>query len=753
MDVDQEAPEAPVEVHADATAVLEADAPASPSAAAETAPIGETTTAAAVQAVPLTAEEKAEAHVVALVKAFVARSVQGSNAPLKEVVASTRAGLQAVHNKVAALGAVDSTAEEGDSDAQESKLTNAPLVLDALARLLDNVVLAEEIKILAARQSYGNRGEKSLMFDCTDALAVWRWETLSPVHFTKSAQAVLREVRAVRGRYSRALKAVYRVLEQLQKVPYSETKLAPLEERSAKCMTEVEKAKEKRRETETKRAAEAAEKRRKDELREQKRLEKEEADKARKAAAEAAAAAKAAQGSAEKEKKAPVVNEKALKKAQELEKSKNMFMNFLKSSAPAAGASSAPVSANAPAAPATSSGSSSATQLKASTAASSSACAEERSEKLARFDAALKADMPLSEIMRYQRERYQSRPTRQAPRRPRYIDLHVTVIVPDPRNRGAFDASDNTFSEIQEKTFHNKVRTLSFWEDHRPAYVGTVSRKSRIICGRRPLAKDTELLNYEYDSEEDWEEEVEGEDLNETDEEEEEPGANELEYDDFFCRDDDYGSDAEGDMDGAAMKVSQRNVIEVFGPRFVDPAVLSAVTIEPRAAEDGADKATVGISASRKLDEPISTFTIFDLSSGELRSQPAKGDADANNLSSYTAICYAHFPVPTMGAFEVKKSAAQGGAGAAGESAEAKAPRGFDESKLPELAKYVHGKKEGIDKLVLGFHALHPTIPKLQIQKRIKEITDKTKHADGYGTSRFVVKAEMLEKLQIQVRF
>jgi hypothetical protein len=106
-----------------------------------------------------------------------------------------------------------------------------------------------------------------------------------------------------------------------------------------------------------------------------------------------------------------------------------------------------------------------------------------------------------------------------------------------------------------------------------------------------------------------------------------------------------------------------------------------------------------------------------------------------------------------MGTFEVKKSAAHGGAGAGGEQgAEAKAPRGFDETKLPELARYVHGKKEGIDKLVLGFHALHPMIPKLQIQKRIKDITDKTKHADGYGTSRFMVKAEMLEKLQIQVR-
>jgi hypothetical protein len=36
---------------------------------------------------------------------------------------------------------------------------------------------------------------------------------------------------------------------------------------------------------------------------------------------------------------------------------------------------------------------------------------------------------------------------------------------------------------------------------------GTFSKKSRVITGRRPFALDTAQLNYDYDSEAEWEEE------------------------------------------------------------------------------------------------------------------------------------------------------------------------------------------------------------------------------------------------------
>ena len=36
---------------------------------------------------------------------------------------------------------------------------------------------------------------------------------------------------------------------------------------------------------------------------------------------------------------------------------------------------------------------------------------------------------------------------------------------------------------------------------------GTYSKRSRVVNGRRPFAKDCSIMNYDYDSEAEWEEE------------------------------------------------------------------------------------------------------------------------------------------------------------------------------------------------------------------------------------------------------
>ena len=65
--------------------------------------------------------------------------------------------------------------------------------------------------------------------------------------------------------------------------------------------------------------------------------------------------------------------------------------------------------------------------------------------------------------------------------------------------------------------------------------------------------------------------------------------------------------------------------------------------------------------------------------------------------------------------------------------------------------QFIHGKKEGIDKLVEGFKELFPNFAKSQIKKKILEISDKSKHPDGYGSSRFMVKRDLFDKLALQV--
>jgi hypothetical protein len=52
--------------------------------------------------------------------------------------------------------------------------------------------------------------------------------------------------------------------------------------------------------------------------------------------------------------------------------------------------------------------------------------------------------------------------------------------------------------------------------------IGTWSKTSQLITGRRPFARDTTLLDYEVDSEAEWEADEEGEECRSDEEDEEE---------------------------------------------------------------------------------------------------------------------------------------------------------------------------------------------------------------------------------------
>lgn len=64
------------------------------------------------------------------------------------------------------------------------------------------------------------------------------------------------------------------------------------------------------------------------------------------------------------------------------------------------------------------------------------------------------------------------------------------------------------------------VKFLLFHQNNRPAYYGTFTKCSEIVTGSEPLAQDTEMFEYEVDSDEEWEEPEEGEELGGSDNEE-----------------------------------------------------------------------------------------------------------------------------------------------------------------------------------------------------------------------------------------
>ncbi|NXO77008.1 CAF1A factor, partial [Sitta europaea] len=87
---------------------------------------------------------------------------------------------------------------------------------------------------------------------------------------------------------------------------------------------------------------------------------------------------------------------------------------------------------------------------------------------------------------------------------------------------------------VPEREKFGRMKLLQFSENHRPAYWGTWNKNTSLIRARNPWAKDTTLLDYEVDSDEEWEEEEPGESLSHSEEDDEEEGEDEDEDDGFF---------------------------------------------------------------------------------------------------------------------------------------------------------------------------------------------------------------------------
>ncbi|XP_041646812.1 chromatin assembly factor 1 subunit A [Cheilinus undulatus] len=106
---------------------------------------------------------------------------------------------------------------------------------------------------------------------------------------------------------------------------------------------------------------------------------------------------------------------------------------------------------------------------------------------------------------------------------PRTKTLRDCVAVEGPKPDG-----------IPDRKRYGPMKLLQFHENYRPAYWGTWSKKSSHISPRCPLRQDKDLLDYEVDSDEEWEEEEPGESLSHSEGEDEEEGGDDDDDDGFF---------------------------------------------------------------------------------------------------------------------------------------------------------------------------------------------------------------------------
>lgn len=610
---------------------------------------------------------------------------------------------------------------------------------------------------LAERKAYGQLGKAKSQFEDTEPQAVLRWEMIDLSYVTSTGKDVIERCRVARRLYGRIVKNIAEMLKYLNDKPaasVSDDKFVQLEERYFKTKVEVEKARLKRAEVSNKKRVEEEERAEK----ELKRRAKEEEIEQKKRANKEDAERKKREKEEETERKQREKEEEA-RKQEEVKAAHRKKLDCLWKSL------AKPTSKTPPETTAAVVGPDGVVDLSVevaatstSTATASSGVADVRGTgsvargpvtaittsatnsnglDVAAFEEILRGDKAMDRSALYPIGR-SSQPTRitatNSRRHRKPIVVNVTVSTPN-----LFGALDENRLELKDVQLDSRMRLLSFHTDFRPPYWGTWSKTSRAVNGRRPFGRDM-TLDYDYDSEAEWEEvdDPDAEDIAASDGEEDAEG-NELEYDDFFLRDNDYGSDLGSDGE------------EVSASRIKDRREVATVAIGPVFLE--------GEGVSRMMDGQLAPT-----------SAEFEGSRDVARLRSFVAVIHAWVPRPELGgslvtvpetAVAVAPSDTSGVEDKApvtvtesgAESSEKKSKvKPFKEELLPELMRAVHGRRCGIDVLVDEFCAAHEDLPKAQIKRQIQVIASRERSEEGFGSVRWRVKKEEAARLAVQLQ-
>ncbi|KAL1928921.1 hypothetical protein VTP01DRAFT_1980 [Rhizomucor pusillus] len=234
-----------------------------------------------------------------------------------------------------------------------------------------------------------------------------------------------------------------------------------------------------------------------------------------------------------------------------------------------------------------------------------------------------------------------------------------------------------------------KMKLLQFTEDVRPAYYGTWTKISDSINGRRPFQRDDEIIDYDHNSEAEWEPEGEGEDIQSGDEDEEDLGVDMADPDDVgWLVPEGYLSEGEG----------------VDSDEEVSSRVVSRPAVRP------AKKYTAV--------RPVVIGPVFENDSDDERSF----EDDGRNIHETKLLldtCEGYDP------FKVEAPAAS----ANFNSGETSRSPAFTDQHASELMNIIEGKADAMPKLISEAKTnwLLKDVPKRQIEAKIKDLAVKEK--------------------------
>lgn len=308
----------------------------------------------------------------------------------------------------------------------------------------------------------------------------------------------------------------------------------------------------------------------------------------------------------------------------------------------------------------------------------------------------------------------------------------------------------NTRSVIPINTERTQSKQLlQFDKSYRPAFYGVWPKKSQVINAHHPFAKDPEL-DYEIDSDEEWEEEEPGESLSDFDKDGEDEsmdegcskGEDDEESEDGFMVPDGYLSENEGvEVD----KVNSCQLVEEEprSPMSKDTQLSQDIVLLRqqkylRSLTEHALRKNQPLIISNLMHEKASLLFADNLTGVNKLEQ---------TCLQALSICVFPCGVPveisiTNDAEEENLEACMSNSNASTTNLSSRAA--ISESDLPSIVSVIQSCSNGINKLVESLQEKLPSFSKSQLRNKVREISD-------FTDNRWQVKKEVLVKLGLTV--
>nr|XP_043618513.1 chromatin assembly factor 1 subunit FAS1 [Erigeron canadensis] len=299
---------------------------------------------------------------------------------------------------------------------------------------------------------------------------------------------------------------------------------------------------------------------------------------------------------------------------------------------------------------------------------------------------------------------------------------------------------DSSLLGSQKVARHTQL--LQFDKSHRPAFYGYWPRKSGVVRPRRPLVKDPDL-DYEIDSDEEWEEEDPGESLSDCDKEEEES----MEENVTKADDEDESEDGFFVPDGY---LSENEGVEV--ERIDHSDLVEDARSSPTCAHLEAEELSIIFRQLKHLNTLTEhalrknrPFVISNLMHEKLKSKTLSNqDTSESEQICLQALSLRAFPVGP--AIEIltgddKQEEVQDDCPSSSKSSVVLATSGnaISDSDLPEIVSVIQSCPHGINKVVESLRLKFPNILKTHLGNKVREIS-------VFADNRWQVKKDILEK-------